>query len=57
MTGAPPPRPLPSSELVAKIRSVCGGDHSAAAFTQETIIYLAMFIRAEPELFQVGGVT
>jgi phosphorylase kinase alpha/beta subunit len=45
-------QPLPSSELVAKIRSVCGGDHSAAAFTQETIIYLAMFIRAEPELFQ-----
>ena len=49
-------RPLPSSELVAKIRSVCGGDHSGAALTQETIIYLAMFIRAEPELFQVDHI-
>lgn len=45
-------QPLPSSELVARIRSVCGDDHSSVALTQETIIYLAMFIRSEPELFQ-----
>lgn len=35
------------------IHDVCGNDHSAVALTQETIVYLAMFIRSEPELFQV----
>jgi phosphorylase kinase alpha/beta subunit len=45
-------QPLPSSELIGMIREVCGMDHSAVALTQETIVYLAMFIRSEPELFQ-----
>ena len=56
LTSDPAPcllRPLPSSELLHKIREVSGDDHSAVALTQEMLIYLAMFIRSEPELFQV----
>ena len=56
LTSDPAPcllRPLPSSELLRKIREVSGDDHSAVALTQEMLIYLAMFIRSEPELFQV----
>lgn len=31
--------------------NVSGQDYSAIALTQEILIYLAMFIRSEPELF------
>lgn len=44
-------RPLPSSDLLKKICEVSGDDHSAVALTQEILVYLAMFIRSEPELF------
>lgn len=30
---------------------VSGGDYSAIALTQEILVYLAMFIRSQPELF------
>lgn len=33
------------------IIKVSGGDYSAIALTQEILVYLAMFIRSEPELF------
>lgn len=39
-----------------KIREVSGTDYSSVALTQEILIYLAMFIRSEPELFQVPSV-
>ena len=35
-----------------KICEACGNDHTAVALTQEILIYLAMFIRIEQELFQ-----
>ena len=31
---------------------MCGDDHSAVALTQEILVYLSMFVRSEPELFQ-----
>ena len=31
---------------------MCGNDHSAVALTQEILVYLSMFVRSEPELFQ-----
>ncbi len=34
------------------ICDACGDDHSAVALTQEILVYLAMFIRTEPELFK-----
>ncbi len=45
-------RPLPSRELMNTICDACGDDHSAVALTQEILIYLAMFVRSEPELFK-----
>lgn len=45
-------RPIPSNELLKKICQVCGDDHSAVALTQEILVYLSMFVRSEPELFQ-----
>ena len=60
--------PLPSSELRVLIHQAYGADESTAMLTQELIVYLAMFIRTEPSLFnemlrlrvgliiQVGGV-
>ena len=35
-----------------RINQVCEADYSAVALTQEIIVYLAMFIRSEPELFR-----
>ncbi|XP_060553595.1 probable phosphorylase b kinase regulatory subunit alpha isoform X3 [Ruditapes philippinarum] len=43
--------PLPPDELATIIYSVCGEDLSTASLTQELLIYLAMFIRTEPKLF------
>jgi phosphorylase kinase alpha/beta subunit len=44
-------RPRTSNELLQNIVDVCSGDHSAVSLTQEILVYLAMFIRAEPDLF------
>ena len=44
-------RPRTSNELLQNIVDVCGGDHSAVSLTQEILVYLAMFIRSEPDLF------
>lgn len=44
-------RPLPSKELRQIIDQTHGGDQSTAMLTQELLIYLAMFIRTEPQLF------
>ena len=53
---APPichaPRPMTSAELMKTIRDVSGDDHSAVALTQEILVYLSMFFRSEPNLFQ-----
>ncbi|KAK3769886.1 hypothetical protein RRG08_036931 [Elysia crispata] len=43
--------PLPPDELAAIIYESCGEDHSTASLTQELLVYLAMFIRTEPHLF------
>ncbi|XP_054163933.1 probable phosphorylase b kinase regulatory subunit alpha isoform X2 [Oppia nitens] len=44
-------RPLPAKELRQIIDQTHGGDQSTAMLTQELLIYLAMFIRTEPQLF------
>eukprot|EP00105_Crassostrea_gigas_P027880 XP_011449363.1 PREDICTED: probable phosphorylase b kinase regulatory subunit alpha isoform X13 [Crassostrea gigas] len=44
-------RPLPPDELAKIIFDACGEDLSTASLTQELLIYLAMFIRTEPKLF------
>ncbi|GAB6025908.1 hypothetical protein CHUAL_011880 [Chamberlinius hualienensis] len=44
-------RPLPTSELRKLIHQVYGDDESSAMLTQELLVYLAMFIRTESELF------
>lgn len=43
--------PLPSSELRMLINRAYGSDESTAMLTQELLVYLAMFIRTEPQLF------
>lgn len=43
--------PLPSSELRVLIHEAYGSDETTAMLTQELIVYLAMFIRTEPSLF------
>lgn len=43
--------PLPESDLRQMIHSVYGEDESTAMLTQELLVYLAMFIRTEPQLF------
>ncbi|KAK0064640.1 phosphorylase b kinase regulatory subunit alpha liver isoform-like isoform X1 [Biomphalaria pfeifferi] len=43
--------PLPPDELAAIIYEACGEDHSTASLTQEILVYFAMFIRTEPQLF------
>jgi len=45
-------RPLPANELRILIHQAHGDDESTAMLTQELIVYLAMFIRTEPQLFQ-----
>lgn len=44
-------RPLPSKELREIINKAHGGDQSTAMLTQELLVFLAMFIRTEPQLF------
>lgn len=44
-------RPLPSQEIRQIINQAHGGDQSTAMLTQELLVYLAMFIRTEPNLF------
>ncbi len=44
-------RPCTSGELLNNIVKVCRNDYSAIALTQEILVFLAMFIRSEPELF------
>ena len=45
-------RPKTSAELMKTICDVSGEDHSAVALTQEILVFLAMFFRSEPDLFQ-----
>ncbi|XP_076326518.1 putative phosphorylase b kinase regulatory subunit alpha isoform X3 [Tachypleus tridentatus] len=44
-------RPLPSKELRFIINKAHQEDQSTAMLTQELLVYLAMFIRTEPQLF------
>lgn len=43
--------PLPESDLRQLIHEAYGDDESTAMLTQELLVYLAMFIRTEPQLF------
>lgn len=43
--------PLPEVELRHLIHQAYGDDESTAMLTQELLVYLAMFIRTEPQLF------
>ncbi|XP_077505430.1 putative phosphorylase b kinase regulatory subunit alpha isoform X2 [Amblyomma americanum] len=45
-------RPQPAKQLRIIIYKAHGADKSAAMLTQELLVYLSMFIRTEPELFQ-----
>ena len=45
-------RPLPPEDLSRLIKKAYGNDSSTAMLTQELLMYLAMFIRTEPHLFQ-----
>lgn len=44
-------RPIPAKELRQIIDQAHGGDQSTAMLTQELLVYLAMFIRTESQLF------
>ncbi|XP_073998061.1 probable phosphorylase b kinase regulatory subunit alpha isoform X2 [Rhodnius prolixus] len=43
--------PLPENELRQLIHQAYGDDESTAMLSQELLVYLAMFIRTEPQLF------
>lgn len=43
--------PLPEADLRQLIHEAYGEDESTAMLTQELMVYLAMFIRTEPQLF------
>ncbi|XP_049295395.1 probable phosphorylase b kinase regulatory subunit alpha isoform X3 [Anopheles funestus] len=43
--------PLPEMELRSVIHEAYGDDESTAMLSQELLVYLAMFIRTEPQLF------
>ncbi|XP_037811033.1 probable phosphorylase b kinase regulatory subunit alpha isoform X10 [Lucilia sericata] len=43
--------PLPEADLRQLIHDAYGDDESTAMLTQELMVYLAMFIRTEPQLF------
>ncbi|XP_029164862.1 probable phosphorylase b kinase regulatory subunit alpha isoform X2 [Nylanderia fulva] len=43
--------PLPENELRTLIHQAYGDDESTAMLTEELLVYLAMFIRTEPQLF------
>lgn len=42
---------IPDLELRQLIHQAYGDDQSSSMLTQELIVYLAMFIRTEPQLF------
>lgn len=44
-------RPIPSKEIREMINEAHGGDQSTAMLSQELLVYLAMYIRTEPQLF------
>ncbi len=44
--------PIANADLLDKIRTYCGDDARERILHQELIIYLAMLIKAEPELFE-----
>uniref|UniRef100_A0A0A9Y4T2 Phosphorylase b kinase regulatory subunit n=1 Tax=Lygus hesperus TaxID=30085 RepID=A0A0A9Y4T2_LYGHE len=44
--------PLPENELRQLIHLAYGDDESTAMLSQELLVYLAMFIRTEPQLFK-----
>ncbi|XP_019625281.1 PREDICTED: LOW QUALITY PROTEIN: phosphorylase b kinase regulatory subunit alpha, skeletal muscle isoform-like [Branchiostoma belcheri] len=50
--GRGPSHPPPPEELAKMIYDSCGEDSSTAVLTQEILVYLAMFIRTEPNLFR-----
>lgn len=43
---------IPDIELRHLIHQAYGDDRSSSMLTQELIIYLAMFIRSDPQLFK-----
>ncbi|OBS71205.1 hypothetical protein A6R68_00266 [Neotoma lepida] len=43
--------PLPPEELIKLIYEASGQDISIAVLTQEIVVYLAMYVRAQPSLF------
>ncbi len=44
--------PMSNADILAKIRAYCGDDARERILHQELVIYLAMLIKAEPELFE-----
>lgn len=44
--------PMSNTDILAKIRTYCGDDTREHILHQELVIYLAMLIKAEPELFE-----
>lgn len=44
--------PMSNADILAKIRTYCGDDTREHILHQELVIYLAMLIKAEPELFE-----
>ncbi|XP_043929002.1 phosphorylase b kinase regulatory subunit alpha, liver isoform isoform X2 [Protopterus annectens] len=44
--------PLPPEELIKLIYEASGDDISVAVLTQEIIVYLAMYVRSHPSLFE-----
>jgi phosphorylase kinase alpha/beta subunit len=44
-------RPLPSGEVMEKIRAFAGEDVREVVLSQEILIYLGLLIKAEPQLF------
>lgn len=45
-------QPLPYTEVLEKIRHFCREDIRDRVLTQETLIYLSLLIKAEPDLFK-----
>jgi phosphorylase kinase alpha/beta subunit len=45
-------RPMPYTDILAKIHEFCGEDARDRALTQEILVYLSLLIKTEPELFK-----
>jgi phosphorylase kinase alpha/beta subunit len=43
--------PMSHTEILEKIRALCGDDSREHVFTQELLIYLSVLIKTEPQLF------